>query len=70
MGCLELTKNRVILLTVKLIWNASVEVLDWPMLRSGKVLRLLTGQLAVTGGTSRVTAPAKKVPLSDGEVYI
>ena len=44
--------------------------LDWPMLRSGKVLRLLTGQLAVTGGTSRVTAPAKKVPLSDGEVYI
>ncbi|CAL1153004.1 unnamed protein product [Cladocopium goreaui] len=29
------------------------------MLRSGKVLRLLTGQLAVTGGTS-VTAPAKK----------
>ena len=40
------------------------------MLRSGKVLRLLTGQLAVTGGTSRVTAPAKKVPLSDGEVYI
>ena len=56
-------------MTVKLIWNASVEVLDWPMLRSGKVLRLLTGQLAVTGGTS-VTAPAKKVPLSNGEVYI
>ena len=69
-ACLELTKNRVILLTVKLIWNASVEVLDWPMLRSAKVLRLLTGQLAVTGGTNRVNTPAKKVPLSDGEVYI